>query len=35
MITYENLSKKPGIFKGFTGVTIAEFEGLLEKATAL
>ena len=35
MITYENLSKKPGIFKGFTGVTIAEFEGLLEKATGV
>ncbi len=28
MITYENLSKKPGIFKGFTGVTIAEFDEL-------
>ena len=35
MITYENLSKKPGIFKGFTGVTIREFDGLLEKATSI
>ena len=32
MITFENLSKKRSIFKGFTGVTIAEFEDLLERA---
>lgn len=30
MITFENLSKKPRIFKGFTGVSVAEFEELLE-----
>lgn len=33
MITFEKLSKKPSVFKGFTGVTIGEFEALLEKAT--
>lgn len=33
MITFENLSKKPSTFKGFTGVTVVEFEELLEKAT--
>lgn len=33
MITFENLSKKPSTFKGFTGVTVVEFEELLEKVT--
>jgi len=33
MITFENLSKKPSTFKGFTGVSVAEFEELLEKVT--
>ena len=32
MITFDNLSKKRSIFKGFTGVTVAEFEDLLERA---
>ena len=31
MITFEDLSKKPSTFKGFTGVTIVEFEELLGK----
>ena len=31
MITFEKLSKKPSTFKGFTGVSVAEFEELLEK----
>ena len=35
MITYESLSKKPSIFKGFTGVTIVEFDELLEQATSI
>ena len=35
MITFENLSKKPGTFKGFTGVSVAEFKELLEKVTPL
>ena len=33
MITFENLSKKPSTFKGFTGVSVAEFGELLEKVT--
>ena len=32
MLTFERLRQKPHIFKGFTGVTIEEFEELLEKA---
>lgn len=35
MITYENLSHKAPIFKGFTGVTVTEFEELLEKVTPI
>jgi len=35
MITFENLSKKPGTFKGFTGVSVAEFEELLAQVTPL
>lgn len=31
MLTYTNLSRKSTVFKGFTGVTTAEFEELLEK----
>lgn len=31
MITFEKLSKKPSTFKGFTGMSVAEFEELLEK----
>ena len=33
MITFENLSRKPSVFKGFTGVTVAEFKELLGKVT--
>ncbi|MCD6290258.1 MAG: hypothetical protein J7M34_07120 [Anaerolineae bacterium] len=33
MITFENLSEKPSAFKGGTGVSVAEFEELLEKVT--
>lgn len=35
MITFWELRKKPSIFKGFTGVTVAEFEALEEKITGL
>ncbi len=31
IIVYEQLKKKPQVFKGFTGVTVAEFEALAEK----
>ena len=31
IIVYEQLKKKPNVFKGFTGVTVAEFEALAEK----
>ena len=33
MITYENLSRYPQIFKNLTGVTVAEFDELLAKVT--
>lgn len=33
MITYEELIKKPRVFKSLTGVTILEFDELLEKVT--
>ena len=35
MITFENLSRKPGTFKDFTRVSVAEYEGLLEQVTSL
>jgi hypothetical protein len=32
MLTFERLRQKALIFKGFTGITVAEFEELLAKA---
>lgn len=33
MLTYKQLSKKPGAFKSMTGLSVAEFEALLERVT--